>query len=190
MTRMYFERLRYSEVVIRQDRANMQPRIQKTSAGHGAIPGTEVSYTTAAEDFKHVLTEAGIEPSGFGEHSARRGGATAAAAAGVDWLDLKRHGRWKSDKAAQAYVDEHEKNNDRAAVALARTVSAGSSDMSETNFGKKSERKKTIDRRTHSAARRDRRSSQTVYKHRGKTFKYEDELKYEASVKRRAKYKY
>ena len=42
----------------------------------------------------------------FTLHSGRRGGATAAAAAGCDLVTLKRQGRWKSDSCPQLYIDE------------------------------------------------------------------------------------
>jgi hypothetical protein len=37
----------------------------------------------------------------------RSGGATAAAAAGIDDRLFKKHGRWKSDKAKDGYVKEN-----------------------------------------------------------------------------------
>ena len=46
-------------------------------------------------------------PSSFTLHSGRRGGASAAVAAGCDMLTLKRQGRWKSDSCPQLYVDDH-----------------------------------------------------------------------------------
>ena len=188
MTIMYFKQLQYSNSAVRKDQANMQPRVQSTSEGQRAIPNTVVSYTTATEDLKTMLAEAGIAPSGYCEHSARRGGATAAAAAGVDWLDLKRHGRWKSDKAAQVYVDDHEQNNDRAAVALAKTVSVSSS-ASSTDEHRREVKRSDI-ARTSSTGRKDSRPRHHYSKRTSEVFKYKDELKYEASLKRRAAYKY
>jgi integrase len=46
-----------------------------------------------------------VDPSGFGGHSARAGGATAAAAADVDIRLIKRQGRWKSD-AVYLYIHD------------------------------------------------------------------------------------
>ena len=42
----------------------------------------------------------------FGLHSLRSGGASAAAAAGVEDRLFKKHGRWKSDTAKDGYVKE------------------------------------------------------------------------------------
>ena len=59
----------------------------------------------------------------FGEHSGRRGGATTAFSAGLQWVDIKRLGRWRSDSAVQNYLDpsaEHSRNN---SATFARAVS-------------------------------------------------------------------
>lgn len=46
------------------------------------------------------------EPQHYTSHSLRRSSATALAETGVDILTLKRHGRWKSDNAAERYIQE------------------------------------------------------------------------------------
>ena len=46
----------------------------------------------------------GIDPAGFGSHSARRGGATAASEQGVVDLLIKRQGNWRSD-AVYRYIN-------------------------------------------------------------------------------------
>ena len=51
-----------------------------------------------------MLVRIGVDPTGYGSHSMRRGGATAAAKF-VRTHVLKRHGRWKSD-AVYLYVDD------------------------------------------------------------------------------------
>ena len=53
---------------------------------------------------KRLLVRIGVDPTGYGSHSMRRGGATAAAKF-VRTHVLKRHGRWKSD-AVYLYVDD------------------------------------------------------------------------------------
>ena len=62
----------------------------------------------------------GRDPTDFGEHSGRRGGATAATEAGVSWLDLKRYGRWVSDSAPQRYVETTTKLANTVPAALAK----------------------------------------------------------------------
>ena len=45
-------------------------------------------YNTALRDLRKCLSKVGIDPSGFGEHSGRRGGTTAAALAGASIDEL------------------------------------------------------------------------------------------------------
>ena len=45
------------------------------------------------------------DPKNYGSHSCRRGGATAAAAAGIQERLIKRHGNWKSD-AVHIYIED------------------------------------------------------------------------------------
>ena len=96
----------------------LQPRIRVTINGESGIAGTRLAYGNAMADLKRLLSHAGIDPTLYGKHSGRRGGATAAASAGISWLDLKRHGRWKSDTAPQAYIDKNEGNKYKAAEVL------------------------------------------------------------------------
>ena len=52
------------------------------------------------------LAQLGFDPSLFGMHSLRAGGATAAANAGVEDRHFKRHDCWKSESAKDGYVKE------------------------------------------------------------------------------------
>ena len=52
----------------------------------------------------------GHSPAGFGLHSFRAGGASATAKAGVPDCLSKQHGRWKSDKAKDGYVEDSIEN--------------------------------------------------------------------------------
>ena len=59
-------------------------------------PDKPISYSTFRRPFRKDLQSLGVEPSKFGLHSLRSGGATMAANNGVnDWV-FQRHGRWKS----------------------------------------------------------------------------------------------
>ena len=65
-----------------------------------------ISYSTARRDTLTLVKRIGLNPKKFGLHSARSGGATAAANKGVPDRLFKRHGRWLSDKAKDAYVKD------------------------------------------------------------------------------------
>ena len=64
-----------------------------------------LSASTPCHIVKSRLAEIGIDPTGYGSHSCRRGGATAAVAANVDLHLVKRHGNWKSDAVYLYVVD-------------------------------------------------------------------------------------
>ena len=62
-------------------------------------PDKPISYSTFRRPFRKDLQSLGVEPSKFGLHSLRSGGATMAANNGVnDWV-FQRYGRWKSVQA-------------------------------------------------------------------------------------------
>ena len=65
-----------------------------------------MTYTRVREIIISALQSIGLDHEKFGLHNLRSGGATAAAAAGVDDRLFKKHGRWKSDKAKDGYVKE------------------------------------------------------------------------------------
>lgn len=69
-------------------------------------PTGQLTYTRAREIFISALQSIGLDHKKFGLHSLRSGGATAAAAAGVDNRLFKKHGRWKTDTAKDGYVKE------------------------------------------------------------------------------------
>ena len=94
LTRLYLDKLGYQQGV-------MLPSLR------GKIPNPKVAitYKTALRDLKNTLISIGVDPTGFGEHSGRRGGTTAAAAAGAPHASLKSQGRWKSDSSVERYTD-------------------------------------------------------------------------------------
>jgi len=65
-----------------------------------------MSYSRAKELFRKELEREGLNPSLFGVHSLRSGGASAAAALGVPARLFQRHGGWRSKKAMNNYVEE------------------------------------------------------------------------------------
>jgi integrase len=67
--------------------------------------GQKLAKTTPNHTVKRWLGKIGVDPAGFGSHSLRRGGATAAAKAKVQMHVIKRHGRWSSDAVYLYIVD-------------------------------------------------------------------------------------
>jgi len=65
-----------------------------------------ISYTTARENFLKIMKQIDVDPKKFGLHSLRSGGASAAANNGIPDRLFKRHGRWKSEKAKDGYVED------------------------------------------------------------------------------------
>ena len=65
-----------------------------------------MSYNRAKELVKKELCKEGLNPSKFGLHSLRSGGASAAAALGVPDRIFQRHGGWRSEKAQNNYMKE------------------------------------------------------------------------------------
>jgi integrase len=62
------------------------------------------SYTTVNGWFKEGVRSLGLDPSLYGTHSGRRGGATRAANVDVPDRLFKEHGSWKSERAKDGYV--------------------------------------------------------------------------------------
>jgi len=65
-----------------------------------------LSYTRLSELLKEKLQQLGFPVGEYSLHSLRSGGATTAAEAGIPDRVFKRHGRWKSDKAKDGYVQD------------------------------------------------------------------------------------
>ena len=80
-----------------------------------------ISYNTALRDLRKCLSRVGIDPSGFGEHSGRRGGTTAAASAGASIDELMLQGRWKTHDMPRLYTDNALKRRREFAKRLATT---------------------------------------------------------------------
>ena len=68
-------------------------------------PKSPLKYSTALRDLRSALTKVGIDPTGYGEHSGRRGGTTAAAAKGASLDELMIQGRWRSETMPRLYTD-------------------------------------------------------------------------------------
>ena len=68
-------------------------------------PLSPLKYNTALRDLQSVLRMIGIDPKGYGEHSGRRGGTTAAANNGATLNELMIQGRWQSESMPRLYTD-------------------------------------------------------------------------------------
>ena len=81
--------------------SHQSPFLFSTSPGNT----TKMSSRAPNAILKRWVRKLGLDPAEFSSHSARHGGATAAAAEGVQERLLKRHGRWKSDQV-RVYIHE------------------------------------------------------------------------------------
>ena len=64
-----------------------------------------LNYNTALRDLRAALSLIGVDPAGYGEHSGRRGGTTAAAAKGASLDELMIQGRCRSESMPRLYTD-------------------------------------------------------------------------------------
>ena len=65
-----------------------------------------ISYSRIRENFIKVLKAVNLDWRKYGLHSLRSGGASLAAYNGVSDKLFKRHGRWKSDRAKDGYIED------------------------------------------------------------------------------------
>ncbi len=74
-------------------------------------PDKIMTYSTAADDLKHLLRLCGEDPSGFSQHSMKRGGASEAANNGAGEAEIATAGNWSQLKTARKYIDNKPANN-------------------------------------------------------------------------------
>ena len=67
---------------------------------------TPLSYTRVREIVLDAVRCIGLDPSRYGTHSLRSGGASCVANAGLPDRIFKRHGRWRTDHAKDMYVQD------------------------------------------------------------------------------------
>jgi hypothetical protein len=78
--------------------------VKKRSGLYEAFPEIKVTKRTMWDDGKRMIKAIGLDPSRFASHSAKRGGALAAAQAGLNDVELTRVGNWKSPNMAALYL--------------------------------------------------------------------------------------
>lgn len=76
------------------------------------------SYHYCSKQFKAALVRIGMNPIGYGEHSDRIGGLSAAAAVGCSISDLQSQGRWKSDYAPKLYLKKSKEKRSQVSKVL------------------------------------------------------------------------
>lgn len=77
------------------------------SKGEYSLKPQGISYSNTRLLVLGAITKIGYPAQKYGLHSLRSGGATAAAAAGINDRLFKRHGRWKSETAKDGYVKDN-----------------------------------------------------------------------------------
>ena len=97
--------LRRTGTSLQEQRFLFRP-ICRTKNGERLRDSGSINYTCLWEYFKRKVSKLGYNPTNFGLHSLRAGGATKAANTGVLDRLYKRHGRWKSGNAKDGYVDD------------------------------------------------------------------------------------
>lgn len=80
--------------------------IVKMKNGERLRQGSSISYTRVREILLEKIRALGYDPSLYGTHSFRAGGASQAANVGVPDRMFKRHGRWRSESAKDGYVKD------------------------------------------------------------------------------------
>ena len=80
------------------------------SKGRGScklvFPHKPISRSYIRDGLRRDLKNIGVDPSKFGPHSLRSGGASSTANNGINDRIFQRHGRWKSAEAKNIYVDD------------------------------------------------------------------------------------
>ena len=79
--------------------------LYKTKNGHNAHGHLPIAYTTALKTFKDHLSKV-TNPSMYGLHSLRSGGASEAANNGVSDRLISKHGRWSSNTSRNTYIKD------------------------------------------------------------------------------------
>jgi len=77
------------------------------SPRNGNLPsGRSLRYSNALQDFHFVLRKIGVDPTGYTEHSMRRGGASEAAKRGATIEEIRCAGGWTHVRVAAKYCQD------------------------------------------------------------------------------------
>ena len=118
LTHQYLKRLSAHEPT-KPYEGYLQPKVQQSVKHKMQIPiaTSVIGYSSCLEESKSLLSQLGIIGR-FGEHSGRRGGATAAAAKGGSIADVQRLGGWKSANCANKYVEQNPSQKEKISKLL------------------------------------------------------------------------
>jgi hypothetical protein len=76
----------------------------RKGAAQKALPCVKVTKDTMAKEGKLTIKSIGLDPSLYASHSAKRGGALAAAEAGLNDVEITQVGQWNSAEMAARYI--------------------------------------------------------------------------------------
>ena len=108
LTKRYLAALTYPRLGssrLSSDSLCMQPRLFKSKGVMRVHEKYPLSHSQAIKNMRQVMSLIGQDPACFGEHSTRRGGATASAEAGASLSSIMSRGNWKSSSSATRYID-------------------------------------------------------------------------------------
>lgn len=83
-----------------------EPLFYKLSAHRPGTQRQPLTYTLASEIASKAFSFLGLPATQFSLHSFRSGGASTAAASGLDGRLIQRHGRWKTSYAKDRYIED------------------------------------------------------------------------------------
>jgi hypothetical protein len=99
---------RYFEILGAEHRGSVVPQCQANRPLQ-PHPTKLINYTSAVEDLRHCLRLVNVDPSGYSEHSMKRGGATEAAKRGATVGEIQHAGHWTCSLTAEKYIDESQR---------------------------------------------------------------------------------
>ena len=100
-------------------------------------------YNMYLAKVKEYSSDIGLDPTKYGTHSGRRGGATAAVEAGVEDELIMQQGRWRSKMAFNRYICDELELRQRAAAFLAAHLGGSSTKASVEGAREPPNKKKT-----------------------------------------------
>ena len=86
--------------------AYLIPKLNVTKRGHVANKSQGISDTTAREQFAEFTQPLTNNSLSFTPHSLRSGGASQAEANGVESRLISKHGRWRTERARNGYIED------------------------------------------------------------------------------------